>query len=54
MLQIGFNQRTVTVEEDAGGVTLNIELNQNASVFKPVTVTYLTLDPAGVANAASK
>ena len=54
MLQIGFDQSIVTVEEDAGRVTLNIELNQNASVFTPVTVTYLTLDPAVDENAASK
>ena len=53
-LQVGFSQSSVAVDEDAGMVTLTIELNQNAWVTKPVTVTYSTSQVTGATNAASK
>lgn len=44
ILQIGFTQSTVVVDEGAGIVTLTIELNQNAWTTEPVTVTYSTVE----------
>lgn len=52
-LQIGFSQSTVVVHESEEMVTLTIELNQNAWITEPVTVTYSTSQGSGV-NAASK
>ena len=38
-MQVGFSESTVTVDEDAGMVTLTIEINQNFWVTRPITVT---------------
>ena len=54
ILQVGFSESTVTVDEDAGMVTLTIEINQNSWVTTPITVTYSTLEVVGATNAASK
>ena len=52
-LQVGFSQSTVAVDENAGIVTLTIELNQNAWVTQPVTVTYSTSSVSNAVDAAS-
>ena len=44
----------MTVEEDAGVVTLIVDINQNALVTMPITVMYSTSEAIGMANTASK
>ena len=53
-LQVGFTTNKVTVDEGAGMVTLTIQLNQNAWITEPVTVTYSTAEDVGAQYPASK
>ena len=53
-LQVGFTNSAVTINEDAGSVTLTIEINRSSWVSEPIIVRYSTSEAVGATNAASK